>query len=486
MARRINDPGSFANGLGDRLRRIAVIGLDSVPPELLFDKLLDRLPNIKRMYERGLHGKLKSCDPPITVPAWMVAFTGRSPGELGIYGFRHRKGTSYTEGYIVNSTHVKEKTVWEVLGEHGLRSIVLGVPPGYPPKPVPNALVVSCFITPSAERPFTSPPELKEEVLDAAGGEYIFDVTFRTEDRDAVKDELFEMTEKRFDVAEHLAKNKPWDFFAMHEIGFDRLHHAFWKFFDPKHPKYVPGNRYEKIDEEYYTMVDGRIGRLLEVFGEGCATIIMSDHGSKAMKGGFCVNQWLEKEGYLKLKARPRSQTDIDKAEVDWAKTKAWGWGGYYARVFFNVEGREAAGRVRQKDLEKEKRSLTDKVMKITDDRGRRMANEVFEPDALYPSARGDKPDLMVYFDGLDWRSAGTVGHDSLYLSENDTGPDDSVHSMDGVFVMAGRSKDMGGKEVSGLELRNVGPSILRAYGLGYGDGAVDGLASEEVAEACR
>jgi predicted AlkP superfamily phosphohydrolase/phosphomutase len=437
------------------------------------------------MYERGLHGKLRSCNPPITVPAWMVAFTGKDPGELGIYGFRHRKGNSYTDGYIVNSTHVKAKTIWEVLGEQGLKSIVLGVPPGYPPKPVPNALIVSCFITPSADRPFTYPSELKEEVLKAAGGKYIFDVTFRTEDRDAVKKELFEMTEKRFDVAEYLAKNKPWDFFVMHEIGFDRLHHAFWKFFDRAHPKHVAGNKYEKIDEEYYAMVDGRIGRLLDIFGQDCTTLIMSDHGSKAMKGGFCFNQWLEKGGYLKLKIRPMGQTDLDKADVDWSKTKAWGWGGYYGRVFFNVEGREATGSIAQKEFERAKSELTKEIMKIRDDKGVKMANEVFVPGKLYRAATGDKPDLMVYFGDLDWRSAGTVGHDSLYLSENDTGPDDSVHSMDGVFLMANPSKDLGGKETAGLELRNIGPSLLGAYALRFGDDAIDKLASREVTAGC-
>ena len=92
--------------------KLAIIGLDSVPPELLFDKLITKLPNLGKMYREGVHGKLRTCDPPITVPAWMVMMTGKSPGELGIYGFRHRKGFSYSDGYIVNSTHVKYRTVW--------------------------------------------------------------------------------------------------------------------------------------------------------------------------------------------------------------------------------------------------------------------------------------------------------------------------------------------------------------------------------------
>ena len=461
--------------------KVAIIGLDSVPPEMMFQKLLEKLPNIKKMYSSGLHGNLETCHPPITVPAWMVMMTGKNPGKLGIYGFRHRKGFAYSDGYIVNSTTVKEETVWEILGRQGKKSIVLGIPPGYPPRQFTNTSVVSCFITPGMDKAFTSPPELKEEVLRVAGGKYIFDVTFRTEDRDAIKKELFEMTEKRFDVAEHLVKTKPWDFFIMHEIGFDRLHHAFWKYFDPTHPKYVKGNKYEHLDEEYYKMVDERIGRLVELLGEDTITFILSDHGSKGMHGAFCVNQWLEREGYLKFKTTPSKVTDLDKADVDWENTRAWGWGGYYARIFFNVKSREKSGLIDPKDLDSEKKKFIEKVMSITDDQGRKMKNLVLEPGELYGTAIGDKPDLMVYFDDLNWRSAGTVGHDSLYLFENDTGPDDSVHSMNGIFLMHDPRRDLKGRTLDGAKIADIAPTLLKLYGMRNVPDGMDGRVLQQV-----
>ena len=454
--------------------KIAIIGLDSVPPQMMFEKLLDKLPNIKKMYDAGMHGVLETCDPPITVPAWMVMLTGKNPGKLGIYGFRHRKGNAYNDGYIVNSTTVKEETLWQILGKNGKKSIVLGIPPSYPPRATENTEVVSCFITPGQDKEFTSPKELKQEILDVSKGKYIFDVTFRTENRDAIKKELFEMTEKRFDVAEYLAKNKPWDFFIMHEIGFDRLHHAFWKFFDPAHPKYQKGNPYEHLDEEYYEMVDARIGKLVEIFGEDCLTFVLSDHGSKGMHGAFCVNQWLEREGYLSFKTPPASVIDIDKASVDWEKTKAWGWGGYYARIFFNVRGRESSGIIEPGELESEKKKLTQRVMQIKDDKGKTMKNQVLEPHQIYGIARGDKPDFMVYFDDLNWRSAGTVGHDSLYLFENDTGPDDSVHSMEGIFMMYDPKKNLKAKLLKGAKIADIAPTLLALYGIE--DAAIKGM----------
>src|SRR3712207_5516573 len=145
------------------------------------------------------------------------------------------------------------------------------------------------------------------------------------------------MTRKRFDVVRHLATTKPWDYFMVVEIGVDRLGHAFWKFFDPDHPRFVPGNPYERVAEDYYRYVDERIGELLEVLDDA-VFLVVSDHGSKAMHGAFCINEWLIERGLLVLSGRPDGIVPPERAPIDWAKTKAWGWGGYYARLFLNVE----------------------------------------------------------------------------------------------------------------------------------------------------
>ena len=75
--------------------RVAVIGLDCGTPQLLFRDLAAEVPNISRLLASGMYGDLASITPPITVPAWACAMTGKTPGQLGIYGFRNRKDHTY-------------------------------------------------------------------------------------------------------------------------------------------------------------------------------------------------------------------------------------------------------------------------------------------------------------------------------------------------------------------------------------------------------
>jgi len=414
------------------VRRLMVVGLDCAAPRLLYDELLGELPTFQELLSQG-RAYMRSSHPPITIPAWAVMTTGKTPGELGIYGFRHRKPGVYEDFYIVNSRYVREPHIWDVLGRRGLRSIVVGVPPSYPPRPL-RGLMVSDFITPGPESPYTFPPGLKAE-LEERFGPYIFDVPFRIEDRDRIVRGLWEMTEQHFHVLEYLA-GKRWDFFMFVEIGVDRVHHAFWGYMDPGHRKYVPGNPYENVIRDYYRLVDEKLASLLKRVPRDTVVMVVSDHGAKAMKGAFAVNQWLAEQGYLVFEDPGRPGTDLRDARVDWSRTTAWGWGGYYARIFINLKGREPQGTVDPEDYEDVRDTLAREIERIRGPSGEKWETRVYRPEELYPAVRGDPPDLMVYFDDLSWRSAGTVGWPSPYLEENDRGPDDAVHDWLGVLAV--------------------------------------------------
>ncbi len=445
--------------------RLLVLGLDSVPPEFLFDRFLPQMPHVRELLARSRFGTLRSTDPPITVPAWATMFTGMDPGSLGLYGFRHRRPGSYTEMYTPTPQMLPHPPVWQILSRLGKRVAVIGMPPGYPPPRV-NGIYVSDFLTPDGARDFVTPAALADEVERVAGG-YVFDITFRAEDRPRVERELFDMTRKRFAVARALWQREAWDLFALHEIGPDRLHHAFWKFFDPHHPRAVRDSEYASVADRYYAMLDREIGELLARVPPDVGVLLASDHGSQAMEGCFCINEWLRREGHLVLRdgARLRPGTPIEEADVDWERTSAWGAGGYYARIFLNVRGREPSGQLAPAEVPGFVAALGRALASVRRPDGRPLGARVVEPATAYREVRGDPPDLMVYFGDLRWRSAGTLGHPGLFLTENDTGPDDAVHSFDGLWAFAAPGAREGGRQPP-QAIIDIAPSVLRYLGV--------------------
>ena len=452
-------------------RRVMVIGLDCAPPEHVFDEYAGDIPNLTKLKENGMFGPLESIVPPITVPAWACMMTSKDPGTLGIYGFRNRKDYTYDGLEFATSFKVKEPTVWDILSDNDKQCIVMSVPPMYPPKPV-NGIQIGCFLTPNNQAEYTYPKELKQEI-ESNVGEFIFDVrNFRTDNTQYILDETYKMTDMKFKTADYLLSNKPWDFFMMVEMGPDRLNHGIWSFIDPNHPRYEPDNPYKESLREYYRYLDGKIGDLLKHADEDTTVLVVSDHGAKAMVGGVCFNEWLQQEGYLAFNDEPDGITPINKMDIDWSKTKAWGDGGYYGRLFLNVEGREPNGTIPAADYEKARDELITKIEAMVDHKGKPMGNKAHKPEEIYGTQNGVAPDLIVIFGELRWRSVGSLGHGSLYTFENDTGPDEANHAEQGIFIMH-NAPGMQAGEKQGLHLWDVHSTVLDLFGLDPAPGAL-------------
>jgi predicted AlkP superfamily phosphohydrolase/phosphomutase len=446
------------------IEKIAIIGLDCLEPSLIFDRWIEDLPNLRRLCRRGTFGQLESCMPPITVPAWSCMASSKDPGTLGIYGFRNRADYSYDKLSIATSLDVKEKRLWEYLDATGRSSIVIGVPGTFPiVKPVRGAMV-SCFLTPDINSEYTWPRDLKTEIAGVVG-EYMIDVKgFRTDDKKWLLQQIHEMTEKRFKLARHLLKTKPWDLFWMVEMGSDRIHHGFWQFMDPAHHRYEAGNAFESAIHDYYVTLDRLIGDLLATLDlEKTAVWIVSDHGAKCMVGGFCFNDWLIREGYMVMKQPATSLRKFQFADVDWSKTRAWGEGGYYGRLFLNIKGREPSGIVAPEEVEGLRQELIGKLEALRDDQGNPMGTRAYNPHAIYAKVNGVPPDLVVILGNLNWRSVGTIGNPSLYVFDNDTGPDDANHAQQGMYILAHPSLPARGRQQASIY--DVTPTTLKLLG---------------------
>ncbi|MBE2182600.1 MAG: alkaline phosphatase family protein [Anaerolineae bacterium] len=446
--------------------RVAIIGLDCAEPSLVFERYAADLPTFTRLREQGVWGRLESVIPAITVPAWSCMMSGQDPGALGIYGFRNRADYSYDHLMVANGDAVQQPRLWDILSRYDKTSIVLNVPGTYPPRPL-NGQMVSCFLTPDADAEFTYPANLKAQIL-AKFSEYPFDVKdFRTHEKDRLLKQITAMTRTHFEVARWLAKESDWDLFAMVEIGLDRIHHAFWSYMDSTHRNYEPDSPYGDAIREYYRLLDSEIASLLPILGEDTAIFVVSDHGAKRMDGGIAINEWLIREGYLTL-AEPYPQ-DIRKPEalkINWAKTLAWGEGGYYGRLFLNLQGREPQGVIAPDDVPRVLAEIKAKLEALGDGNGQPIGTHCFLPGEIYPVVEGIPPDLLVYFGNLSWRSLGTVGWNRVHVLENDTGPDDANHAQHGLIIAYDPKNPANGRQLENAHLLQITPSVLDKFGI--------------------
>ena len=121
--------------------KILVLGLDCAAPELLFG--YEDLPNIRRLMEVGATDGSRALFPRLPFPpgcAWQPART-RARWESMV--FATAATIPIGAGYA-SARSITEPAIWDHLAREGKRSIIVGVPPGYPPRRINGlALAVS-------------------------------------------------------------------------------------------------------------------------------------------------------------------------------------------------------------------------------------------------------------------------------------------------------------------------------------------------------
>jgi predicted AlkP superfamily phosphohydrolase/phosphomutase len=406
--------------------RLLIIGLDGATFDVL-DPLLNagRMPRLQRFIAGGVRGILNSTQPPITPAAWTTFMTGKGPGRHGILDFETYDATTHTLTF--NSTYeIREKTLWQLLSEKGLRVGSINVPMTYPPKPV-NGFIISGFETPSTDAQFTWPPELKQEIF-----ELIPNYDYRTNWRrtaigrlEQLKDNL-EYIANSFDqgtrLTTHCGEKYGWDVLMIVFKLVDNLQHKAWKYLDPRFSAHYPVEN--ELAAQCFTRLDDRLGDLFDYAEQQQATVlIMSDHGHGSLDGKAQPNRLLSKWGYLALRsswqqARTRTgywwhrltkgrATRFEQGSrgierdlaVDWSRTRACVMhAGIFGYLYINLKGRGPYGIVDPADYEALRNELAQRLMaeraRYPDGHVGPIFTAVHRTEELYHCRRDDNPNL--------------------------------------------------------------------------------------------
>jgi predicted AlkP superfamily phosphohydrolase/phosphomutase len=404
--------------------QVVVVGLDGVPYTLL--KALKEkgcIPNMAAIFETGYFGQMRVCIPEISSVSWSSFMTGTQSGEHGIFGFMDLQPGTY-KMYFPNFMHLKAPTLWESIGAHGMKSVVINMPATYPAREI-NGALISGFVAIDINKavyPSSLVPALNER-------SYRIDVdTMKArQDHDFLIRDLDVTLESRERAADFLWEEIDWDLFIVVVTGTDRLMHFLWNAFEEAtHP-------YHQAFLDYFSKVDAFVGRIHDRFlGLGGSKedknhfYMLSDHGFTGIKTEVYLNRWLQENGHLTFsKEQPETIMDIGPGSTAFAMDPS--------RLYINLKGKYPLGTVDASEYERVRGALKEGLEGLSFGDGNKIARRIYLGEELYSGPHAAQgPDLVVLaHHGYDLKAK--VASNEVFGRTNLVG----MHTQDDAFFFS-------------------------------------------------
>lgn len=357
------------------LKKIVVIGLDGVPYRLLKD-LATRgvMPNIESLMDTGIFKKMSSTVPEISSVAWSSIYTGKNPGEHGIYGFTDTIPGTYSVSYH-SSTKLRVKPFWQ---DNEATYALINLPATYPASKV-NGLLVSGFVAPDLEKA-VYPSSYLDKLREL---KYKIDIDAeqaRKSNRLLFK-KLFETLESRIRTYRFFWDRVNWDVFMFVVTGTDRLGHYLWDAYEDESHEY-----HEKF-LEFFREIDKVIGEIRE--RHSGPVMLLSDHGMESAAHNVYLNAFLAEHGFLKRGNNPnKGLNNIEKGTKAFAMDPG--------RIYLNKKDRYLEGSVEQQDEEEVVNNLIQAVNQLKRD-NKPVIKNIHRKGEVYHGKHTDKaPDLVL------------------------------------------------------------------------------------------
>jgi predicted AlkP superfamily phosphohydrolase/phosphomutase/tetratricopeptide (TPR) repeat protein len=285
--------------------KVLLVGWDAADWKVIHP-LMDagRMPNVQKLVENGAMGQNATLHPPLSPMLWTSIATGKRPFKHGIHGFSEPTPDGTAVQPVTNLSR-KSKALWNILNQHGLRSIVIGWWPSHPAEPI-NGVSVSDHYHRASGPLDKGWPLLNNAVYPAELAETLADLRMHpdllvpemVEPFIPLAKEIDQDKDKRLagcmrtlcecvsihSAATWLLDNQPWDFFAVYYDAIDHFCHGFMKYHPPRQ-KWIKERDFElysNVVTKAYEFHDQMLGTLLHKArksGEDINVILMSDHG---------------------------------------------------------------------------------------------------------------------------------------------------------------------------------------------------------------
>ena len=269
----------------------------------LITPLLDRglLPNLAALINRGVMGKLSTLSPMVSPLLWTSLATGKRADKHGIL-VRAEFDAEVGALQPISGASRATATVWEILQAQGIPGHVINWPASHPAEGV-NGVVVSdryprvaaSFDEPWPVQPGTIAPACVEEALAELRvhpaelpGEQLLAfipelarIDQHTDPRVLAVAEVVAETVSVHAATTWAMASEPWEFVAVHYGGLEQLGHRFMRYEPPRlaHVSEDDFELYRDVMTGAYCFHDVMLGRLMELAGDDCTVLLVSDHG---------------------------------------------------------------------------------------------------------------------------------------------------------------------------------------------------------------
>lgn len=490
--------------------KVMLIGLDCGNPNLIL-KWIDDLPTFKRLIGKGTFNILKSTIPAATIPAWNSIFSGKNPGNLGLYDFVIIP--SYIENGLKPANYLYAGTsyLWDILSTAGKRQQIINIPVTYPPAKINGIMVSGGLLAPlSKGNAFTFPSTIKEEIDRISGGYEILpftDLSVSGKEKDYLR-RLLRNVDKQVSAVTYLMTKYDWDFLSYVFFVTDSVQHYFWHHFDETHPWYdrKASPRWKDSIKQVYMKVDEGLAKILALCPPETDLLIVSDHGSGPLYGTFMVNTWLEEQGFLKLnhvnvdvqtlderiiislknflikkfpslseklvavlpksflnrfliKEQYQSTYSRSLSKIDWTNTKAYGLGSD-GSIYLNLKGREPSGIVDTREYEALRNEIVAALKELKGPDGKGMPLQVFFKEEVYKGTKlAFAPDIIFVLDEYKYLQRMAIENDHYIWKPPEIA---GGHSLSGLFLAYGPNIKQTGIDLSRVySVCDIMPTIL-------------------------
>lgn len=285
-----------------RKNKVLLIGWDAADWKVI-QPLMEqgKMPALQRLMTDGVHGRLKTLDPPLSPMLWTSIATGVRADKHGIMGFIEPTpdGKALRP---VTSTSRKVKAIWNILNQEGYKSNVVGWWPSNPAEPINGVMVSNLYQTANKgidewEMPAGTihPESMTEELKKLRVHPHEITLSMMLpfipnmkHDKELRKDKRVSSCIKILANAAsiHAASTKllresDWDFMAIYHDAIDHFSHLAMKYHPPHrdHIKKEDYDNFNGIVEAGYRFHDMMLERILDLVDDETTIFLISDHG---------------------------------------------------------------------------------------------------------------------------------------------------------------------------------------------------------------